>query len=377
MQNMMDLPEHLIVSILTLLPVKSLLHFKSVSKYWFSLISDPNFATWHFENDAAQSNRLLYFLPPFIYDSQARCIHLDSSLHTHSDHAVINANFLRPTYSNIKGSCRGFLLILHHDSYLYLWNPSTGVYTQLSLFPINSSNVYAFNPNSFYGFGYDASRDEYLVVVLTSCDPEDGLKTYQFVEDFETNTGFFSLKTNEWNNIEDTHLPPYINAFGGVGKLLNDTIHWLVLRRDVPKNIILAFDLMKKSFSEVPFPAEDFNIKPGCCDLCVLGGLLSLCVKGNNVIDIWVMKEYNVLSSWTKSIVVSVDELPIKSHYFYPVCSTKNGDIVGINGGKWLMKCNAKGQVIEHYMYCADPHGCEAGFYRESLFPLAVNIGQA
>ncbi|XP_019425038.1 PREDICTED: F-box/kelch-repeat protein At3g23880-like [Lupinus angustifolius] len=367
MENMVHLPENLIVSILTLLPVKSLLRFKSVSKSWFSLISDPHFATWHFENDAALAHRFLYLPPPFSYDSQARCVELDSSLNTHSDHAVKNTSFLRPTYSNIKGSCRGFLLFLHHDSYFYLWNPSTSVYTKLS-FLIDSTNVYAFKPNSFYGFGYDASRDEYLVVVLTSCDPEDDLTTYHYVEDFETHCGFFSLKTNEWNNIEDTHLPPYINVFGGVGMVLNDSIHWLALRSDVPKNIVLAFNLMKRSFFEVPLPAEDCNIIPGCCDLCVLGGFLSLCVSGYNVIDIWVMKEYKVVSSWSKSIVVYVDELPIKCHYFYPIWSTKNGDIVGINGGKCLVKCNAKGKVIEHYMYCDDLRGCEAAFYKESLF---------
>ncbi|CAL0310056.1 unnamed protein product [Lupinus luteus] len=295
MQNMVHLPEHLIVSILTLLPVKSLLRFKSVSKFWFSLISDPHFAKWHFENDAAPTRRVLYLPPPFSYDSKARCVELDSSLNTHSDHAITNTSFLRPTYSNIKGSCRGFLLILHHDSYLYLWNPSTGVYTQLSLFHIDTSNMYAFDANSFYGFGYDASKDEYLVVVLTSHDPEDDLVSYHYIEDFETRSGFFSLKTNEWNTIEDNHLPPYINAFGAVGMFFNGIIHWLVLRSDVPKNAILAFDLMKRSFSEVPFPAEDFNIVPGCCDLCVLGGSLSLCVNGYNVIDIWVMKEYKDL----------------------------------------------------------------------------------
>ncbi|KAI3880522.1 hypothetical protein MKX03_008786, partial [Papaver bracteatum] len=38
----------LLTLILTCLPVKSLLVFKSVSKRWFSIISDPNFAVTHF-----------------------------------------------------------------------------------------------------------------------------------------------------------------------------------------------------------------------------------------------------------------------------------------------------------------------------------------
>ena len=41
-------------------------------------------------------------------------------------------------------------------------------------------------------------------------------------------------------------------------------IHWLAFRHDVSMNVILAFDLVERGFSEIPLP-KDFE-----CDLTVV-----------------------------------------------------------------------------------------------------------
>jgi len=51
---------------------------------------------------------------------------------------------------------------------------------------------------------------------------------------------------------------------------------------------------------------------------------------GNSKVDIWVIKEYKVYSSWTKILVLPIDDIP--SPRFSPICSTKSGDIVGTDG---------------------------------------------
>jgi len=44
----------------------------------------------------------------------------------------------------------------------------------------------------------------------------------------------------------------------------------------------------------------------------------------NSRAEIWVMNEYKVHSSWTKTLVLPVYGQP--STYFFPICSTKNGE---------------------------------------------------
>lgn len=51
-----DLPESVLVEILYRLPVKSVFKFKSVSKYWLSLISDPVFARSYFSRRITITN---------------------------------------------------------------------------------------------------------------------------------------------------------------------------------------------------------------------------------------------------------------------------------------------------------------------------------
>ncbi|AES93879.1 F-box and associated interaction domain protein [Medicago truncatula] len=45
----LNLPQELIVQILLRLPVKYLIRSKWVCKLWFSLISNPHFANYHFQ----------------------------------------------------------------------------------------------------------------------------------------------------------------------------------------------------------------------------------------------------------------------------------------------------------------------------------------
>ena len=100
----------------------------------------------------------------------------------------------------IVGSSRGFLF-LECDPDLFLWNPSTGVHNQLPYPPI-ASKVDPFFYTFLYGFGYDLSQDDYLVI-LASYEPNS--------DDCITHMEVFSTRANTWKEIEDTPLP-YMNA---------------------------------------------------------------------------------------------------------------------------------------------------------------------
>ncbi|KAK7245354.1 hypothetical protein RIF29_40194 [Crotalaria pallida] len=268
----------------------------------------------------------------------------------------LNPGFPPPSGFDIIGSCRGFLLLNNIFEYLYIWNPSTNVRKVLPSSPIVASNPHmpGLYGTTLYGFGYDPSKDDYLVVLATH-DP-----ALDHSIDF-TNICFelFSLRANAWKQFEVTDLP--YNVFGGTsfGTLLNWILHWLAYRPDAI--VILAFDLVERKFSEVCLP-DDFNPEGRFCDLCVLGGFLSLSIAEGDTTEIWVMEKYNEQSSWTKSFALSNNDLPSPSQHFSPIFSTKSGDIVGFNGRARLVKCNANGQLLEHCSYRDDPRGFGGGY---------------
>ncbi|KEH41831.1 putative F-box domain-containing protein [Medicago truncatula] len=363
------LPDELITKILVRLPVKSLIRFKSVCKLWFSLISDSHFANSHFQLTSSTHTRRILFITGI---PEFRSIALDSLFTSDSAPALLNPNFDLPkSHFDLKviGSCRGFIL-LECFSNIYVWNPSTGVHRQIPSPPPNYSRL------NFYGFGYDESRDDYLVVLVSyDCIP--------YSHDVLSRIWIFSMRANVCNEIvSPAHLPFYSElspfAYSVVESVFNGAIHWLAIRHDVCEYVIVSFHLIERILLEIPLPDDhDDDIEYGStdCSLWVFRGFLSLWVmRDEDKVDIWVMKEYKVQSSWSKTLVFDLHTIS----YISLVCCTKSGDIVGTDGCTGLVRYDNEGEFLEHNDYCKDS---ENGFglvvYTESLLSLPSDIEQA
>lgn len=138
---------------------------------------------------------------------------------------------------------------------------------------------------------------------------------------------------------------------------------------------------MEKKLLEMSF-LHNFDHEPTYCDLWVLRKFSMNCQKkkkkfsmsyGDDTFEIWVIKEYKVHLSWTKICVLSIG---ISTKYFHPICSSKNGDIIGTKDGTRLVKYNDKGQFLEYHSYGKDLHGSQVALYVESLFSLPGDIKQ-
>nr|KYP58174.1 F-box/kelch-repeat protein At3g06240 family [Cajanus cajan] len=366
----MLLPWELIIEILLRLPVKSLIHFKTVCKSWLTLISDPHFASSHFELAAACTERLVFVSLALSLPSVPEFRTIDFNAHLLDDSAspTFKNMFYRPRpYDDIEflGSCRGFLL-LELNGIFCVWNPSTGAYKFVHPSPVVTGRRKFF---AFRGFGYDPSTDDYLVVQVYH---------NKLSGDYATLVDYFSIKTNSWKEIGATPLNyrqcfSYRNSTAGC--FLNGAIHWLAVCYDASIHVIAAFDLTERSLSHIPLPLnfEHHDFNPSF--LRILGGSLNLCSLGRDSLEIWMMKEYKVKSSWTKTVVMPIDALP--TGLFFPICYTKSGDIVGTNAGARLTKCDVNGVLLEHRFYRTGSSGSKVAVYKESLLSLPCDTKQA
>ncbi|CAJ2655653.1 unnamed protein product [Trifolium pratense] len=343
------LPHELIIKILLRLPGKSLICFKCVSKLWYSLISNPHFANLNFQL-ATHTRRIMC-----VSNSPTEFCSIDFEAFLNYDpHPVsFNINFSLPRFRfpvEINGSCRGFICLYSRPN-IFIWNPSTGFKKQIPLSPFVSKVV----TNHIYGFGYDRSRDDYLVVVLSN-DPTVANNVVS------SHLEFFSIRDNRWKEIEGPHSP--YDGYNGKGLLFNGAIHWLAGRLNIKIDVIVAFDLMDRKLFEIPLP--DYFHQVSVFDMWVFGEFFSLwardCRKGT--IEVWVMKEYKLNSSWTKTLVLPLSNFSI----FNPICSNNNGDIIGTSQWSRLVKSNNKGQPLEFRSFRNGPH--DIVMYTESLLSL-------
>lgn len=108
-----------------------------------------------------------------------------------------------------------------------------------------------------------------------------------------------------------------------VGKwkvVCNGAIHWFAENELDGSQVILAFDIGDEVFREINLPDEcihatfmnSYDDTPFVMDVMVFKGSLSLFVndpeglspEGDFMYDIWVMKEYGLVESWTKQFTI-------------------------------------------------------------------------
>jgi len=350
------------MEILLKLNVKSVVRFKSLSKSWLSLISDSRFRNLYFDRSSPTEKLLIISIR--VLDLTVPSIDFNAPLNRDSYSYFefeVPGEVFQPGIFKFGGCCRGFVLLdcLEH---LCLWNPRTGFHKKVCRPPIDSNKELSRNL-LFQGLGYDPLTDDYLVIQLFA-----SITIY-----LQTHAKVFSIRANKWMENESTDLFfTYSQDYDTPCRVVNHVIHWLssCLKEEIIVGFILAFDVAKRKFFEIASPIVFGDGMDEMRVLSEIEGLLSLNVYTNSKlsIDIWVMKEYRVECSWSKSIAVSlVDHVPQK--FFFPVCVTKDGDIVG-NDLCGLFKFNNKGQLKEMLSYQDVSAHLHVEMYQESFLSL-------
>ncbi|XP_058198396.1 F-box/kelch-repeat protein At3g06240-like isoform X1 [Rhododendron vialii] len=110
----------------------------------------------------------------------------------------------------------------------------------------------------------------------------------------------YSLKTDAWRRIQDSHYHP-LRCPSGV--YFNERLHWLCKRSGGSEGslVIVAFDLSDEIFWKVQLPTLFSYSKILYHHMAVLGGCLCVIVCLPSFFnEVWMMKEYGVRESWTK-----------------------------------------------------------------------------
>ncbi|KAL5717336.1 hypothetical protein ACHQM5_010357 [Ranunculus cassubicifolius] len=357
----MNLPLDIITNILSHLPVKSLLRFKSVSKSWYSLINDQKFIKSHL-NRAIEGNNINIM----IRHSYLSTIDYDSSFDIAKD---IDYPFKTSIYGvEILGSCNGLVCISPDEDVYCVWNPCTKEYRKIPDTPIDfpPGQFLSFVRTMCHGFGYDETRGEYKLVRIANID-DDG-----------SDVKVYSVGRNSWKKVQD--VPYYILYKRQLGVFVNGCLHWAATRGyESDSKVIASFDLVEEVFKEVALPDfeddDEFHM-----NVDVLGG--SLCLLRNVYpvrVEGWVMKTYGVKDSWTKLFCISQQTIVGSFEYLLPLCYFRSDSrLLMLKDGKELRVYDLVSGKAKTLQIRGIPDWFEAETYIGSLVSLnsGTYVGQ-
>ncbi|KAK1432083.1 hypothetical protein QVD17_08973 [Tagetes erecta] len=291
-----DFPDDIIRDILSRLPVKSLLQFRCVSKHFRGLISDNHFIKSHLKKAESLSthHRILVPVSPLLS--------LNYSLPPTDINASIELScpFQNPrSVIKIVGSCNGLVCLIHGLRDLTIYNPSTRC-----LKPFQSPQQLHSDSNQIeyvYGFGFGSNPDDMRVVRFP-----------RFARDCEY------TKFNAYDFIDTS------------GTFLNGSLHWLARHSNIQNQnrVIASFDVSKETFRDVSLPPQDPSLPYYI--LGVLKGCLYALCDGiyHTEVEIWLMKEYGVVNSWSKFVKIPVDMWTGNISYMRPLRSLSDDEIL-------------------------------------------------
>ncbi|XP_071703642.1 putative F-box protein At3g20705 [Rutidosis leptorrhynchoides] len=297
-----ELPEDVIIHILSRVPTRHILRFKSVCKSWYALFQNPNFISKHFKNQSAISD------PSFLFTPEKTKTPISTSDHTVglilSDYSYksikipIKIDVSKSLY--VCGSCNGLirLSILPLGSIILLWNPSTRVFKDLPISHVDHPR--ADHPLKVcLGFGFDDVVKDYKVLRI--------LQYHRQLKQVE----IYSLSTNSWKEIKTSI--NFIIHESACSVFLNGKFYWHAVSflgdHNMITTLILCFDLHEEVFNCIMRPQFEFT---GCIEnnwkaswqvvamnesLAAIGWLG---IGSRTMFEVWVMKEYGGVSSWTK-----------------------------------------------------------------------------
>ena len=326
-----SLPHDVVFDILTRLPVKSLIRFRCVSKSWYSTITNPIFITTHLNHNLNQPKSLVSnthdnnnshngFL---LYKSsdQELCTLVYNSDGTFTEVSRFQIPFLT---SSVVDYCNGMFFLYSFfgpTNAVYLWNPVIQKFKMIDVMHFRPFTV-EFLETVAFGFAYQSQNSDFKILRIVS---------YEGLSDEKApppDAEVYTLSTDSWRTVElsEESVPNIGSIFAVLPNscvFLNGALHFVAYTwGNDDDNFILSFDVNDEIFREIRLPEnylDEFYSKfdDHVHQLVVFKGMLALVVLGpaenvdedddeinTDICLIWVMREYGIVESWTKTKVL-------------------------------------------------------------------------
>ncbi|XP_050249040.1 F-box/kelch-repeat protein At3g06240-like [Quercus robur] len=163
---------------------------------------------------------------------------------------------------------------------------------------------FSYMPMQYYGFGYDPTTDDYILVRVLYLEEEEGddLKNDQLM------VQIYTLGTGTWRNVTNPG-PGSLSAFpeNHLSVFVNGAVHWIAsIEDDYIIYVILSFDRRNNSFHEMALPGSLDDVNKLNIKVAVHDGSLRFFKSALTCCSLWVMKEFSVAESWTKLYDIDV-----------------------------------------------------------------------
>ncbi|XP_062120035.1 putative F-box protein At3g10430 isoform X2 [Humulus lupulus] len=331
MASFCDLSNEIVENIMLWVPADSLVQFKRVNKFWYSLISDfindPTFVAKHLLITKDQSSASVLSIQPsphvdhrlityplltIIYDDDDRKNdHFITVTEALSMPLIRNERCKDNNRLNEVYHCDGLILLVNDVGTMVLCNPAL---KQSMILPQPKNAIFKGAP-SCMGFEFDSRNNNYKCVAIW-CDGECKVEVYTVGSDSWRET---DMSQDITDSIVDTEL--------NEGLYWRGVCYWLVRYVDEEEAfVLLSFNMSNEEFHLIDLPDveasvhdlihEDDDIGFYSLHLSLWNDSVVMCLSPEryNILHIFTMDEAGAFS-WTKCVQVGpleneCDQLP-------------------------------------------------------------------
>ncbi|KAG2714283.1 hypothetical protein I3843_03G022300 [Carya illinoinensis] len=292
-----DLPEDVVMEILSRLPVESLMRFKCVNKAWYFLIRNPDFIAKHlfWATSEKRHRGLLLNREHEITRTPWVSLHSNETLEV-SRYVDLLQFFPRDVGELVVfGPCNGILCLFGvpadrngpRDG-LVLWNPATRESKALPIIqrPAEMPTTFPFR----FGFGLDPKTGDLKVIRILNLNFR------------RCQVEVYNLSTDSWRVINTSVNPIYRINSPRFPSYLNGVHYWLACERGGPDHwLMLSFDMSNEVFQEIALPS--LTERPSFEAVAVINDSVALILAYNDLATrfyyICVMNESGEEKTWT------------------------------------------------------------------------------
>nr|AIK66473.1 S5-locus F-box type-15 protein [Petunia integrifolia subsp. inflata] len=312
------LPKDVVIYIFLMVPVKSLVRFKCVSKVWYTLIQSSTFINLHF-NRTTVTTKDEYMLVKRSFKEESNRFRsvmsfLSGGLDDDDLYPVspdLDVPYLTTTNSctfhRIMGPCNG-LIVLTDKITTVLFNPATRSYRLLQ--PGRFGCPVGFHRSiNGVGFGFDSIANSYKIVRIAEVNGEPPFYCYTMrewkVEIYESSVDAWREQDQVYRQLPNVFWYPCFEMF------YKGASHWFAHANTM---VILCFDMITETFRRMKFPNTCHFQDENCYSLVLLNDSLTLICypypekvveHEKDFMEIWIMMEYGVDESWIKKYSIT------------------------------------------------------------------------